>query len=214
VPVRYEAHALIKVSKITPVVLQNVVNGGVNDEASYDVYKKTQMQLLKSNFVLSRAARKSEMVALVTMQEHKDDPVGFLERSLIVDYPGDAELMRVAIKGTRRDELPIIVNSVVDAYMDEIVSGDKVARLKQKDLLAQHYSTNQEAFRQKADKFKKLARELGASNSESARLRKKIFEQRLESLVASADALRERIRNVEVQISLLKERKAKATGGT
>ena len=106
VPIHYEAQALIKVQKVLPVVIQNVRNGGVDEGAAYDIYKKTQLQLLKSNFVLSRAARRSEMAALRTMQEHKDDPVGFLERNLIVDYPGDAELMRVAFKGTRRDELP------------------------------------------------------------------------------------------------------------
>ena len=148
VPVHYEAQALIKVSKVLPVVIQNVVNGGRYEDEDYGVYKKTQLQLLKSKFVLSRAARKSEMVSLPTMQEHKADPVGFLESHLIVDYPGDAELLRVAIKGTAHcDDLPVIVNSVVDSYMEEIVSGDKAARLKQKDLLAQNYSKNQEAFR-------------------------------------------------------------------
>ena len=210
VPVHYEAQALIKVSKVLPVVIQNVVNGGRYEDEDYGVYKKTQLQLLKSKFVLSRAARKSEMVSLPTMQEHKADPVGFLESHLIVDYPGDAELLRVAIKGTRRDDLPVIVNSVVDSYMEEIVSGDKVARLKQKDLLAQNYSKNQEAFRTKSDKFNKLAREVGASSSEGARIRKKIAEQRLEASVASADALKQRIRDVELQILLLKESKPKA----
>ena len=115
--------------------MQNVRNGGQDEGAAYDIYKKTQLQLLKSNFVLSRAARKPEMAGLETMQEHKEDPVGFLESKLVVDYPGDAELMRVAIKGTHREELPIIVNSIVESYMDEIVNGDKVARLKQRDLL-------------------------------------------------------------------------------
>ncbi|HEX4144671.1 MAG TPA: hypothetical protein VHY91_14285 [Pirellulales bacterium] len=214
VPVHYEAQALIWVGKIQPVLLQNVMNGGVDERPeAYDVYKKTQLQLVKSPFALGRAARRSEMQKLVTMQEHKDDPVGFLESKLIVDYPGDGELMRVAMKGTRRDELPVIVNSIVDSYIDEIVSGDKVARLKQKDLLAQNYSTNQEKFRQQSDKFRKLARELGAGSSESARLRKKIAEQRLDATVASANALRQRIRDVELQISLLKERKAKTADG-
>ena len=166
VPIHFEAQALIKVSKILPVVLQNVETGGHDEKDAYDIYKKTQLQFVKSNFVLSRAARKPEMVSLITMREHRDDPVGFLEKNLIVDYPGDAELMRVAFKGKRRDDLPIIVNSIVDSYMAEIVSGDKMGRIKQKDLLAQNYSTNQEMFRQKSERFKKLARELGASGSE------------------------------------------------
>ena len=77
VPIRFEAQALIKVSKVMPVVMQNVRNGGADEGAAYDIYKKTQLQLLKSNFVLSRAARKPEMAALRTMQEHKEDPGRF-----------------------------------------------------------------------------------------------------------------------------------------
>ena len=213
VPIHYEAQSLIKVQKIRPALIQNVQNGGQDDEESYDLLKKTQLQLLKSNFVLSRAARRSEVLALPTMQEHKNDPVGFLESKLIVDYPGDAELMRVAMKGTHRDDLPVIVNAVVQSYMDEIVNGDKISRLKQRDLLTQHYSKNQEEFRNRSEKFHALARRLGISNSESARMRKKIAEQRLESMVESANALAQRIRDQELEIMLLKERKAKAGDG-
>jgi len=213
VPVHYEAQSLIKVHRIQPVVLQNVTNGGIDEVAAYDIFKKTQMQLLKSNFVLARAARRSEMVALKTMQEHKEDPVDFLESNLIVDYPGDAELMRVAIKGTHRDDLATIVNAVVQSYMDEVVNADQVVRLKQRDLLNQHYSKNQEEFRNKSEKYHALINQLGFSNSESARLRRKIAEQRLELLVESANALEQRIREQELQILLLKERKAKEGDG-
>ncbi len=92
-----------------------------------------------------------------TIQEHKnkDDPDGYLESKLLVDYPGDAELMRVSIKGTYRDDLPVIVNAIVDSYMDEIVNGDQVARLKQRDLLDQHYHKNQEEYRTRSEKFAK-----------------------------------------------------------
>jgi outer membrane lipoprotein-sorting protein len=205
-PIRYEAQALIKVGKGVPFIIQDVSN--TDEGRDYEIYKKTQLQLLKSNFVLSRAARKPEMVNLATMKEHRDDPAGFLEGNLLVDYPGDAELMRVALKGKWRDELPVVVNAVVDSYMDEIVMGDKVGRLRQKDLLAQNYSANQEAFRQKSEKFKKLARELGASSSEGARMRKKLADQRLESLVANRNTLMQRVRDVQFQISMLKQRKS------
>ena len=213
VPVHYEAESLIKVQRVVPVVIQNARNGGADDGESYDIFKKTQLQLLKSAFVLSRAARRSEVASLRTMQEHKEDPEGFLESKLIVDYPGDAELMRVALKGTHRDDLPIIVNAIVDAYMNEIVNGEQVARLKQRDLLDQHYHKNQEEFRNKSNKLRALTKQLGASNSDSARLRRKIAEQRLESMVENANVMAQRIRDQEVEILSLKERKAKAGDG-
>ena len=117
------------------------------------------------------------------------------------------------LKGTHRDDLAKIVNAIVHSYMDEIVNGDQVARLKQRDLLDQHYHKNQEEFRHKSDKYRALARQIGASSSESARLRKKIAEQRLESMVERRNSLTERIRDQEFEILLLKERKAKAGEG-
>jgi hypothetical protein len=213
VPVHYEAVSLIKVQRIQPVVIQNARNGGADEGAAYDIYKKTQLQLLKSNFVLARAARRSEVVALQTMQEHKADPVGFLERNLIVDYPGDAELMRVAFRGTHRDDLPIIVNAIADSYMNEIVNGDQIARLKQRDLLDQHYHKNQEEFRNRSEKFKMLSRQIGASSSEGAQMRKKLAEQLLETLVQSRINLEQQFRDVDIRIAVLKERAAKQADG-
>ncbi|HTU24520.1 MAG TPA: hypothetical protein VMF30_03930 [Pirellulales bacterium] len=205
VPLRFEAQALVRVSKAVPVILENVQKNLADDNQTYEIFKKTQLQFMKSNFVLSRAVRRPDMQDLATMREHKDDPVGYLERNLIVDYPGDAELMRVALKGRQRDDLPKIVNAVVDSYMDEIVSGDKITRLKQRDLLNQNYSMNQEKFRQLHDRFKKLAAELGASSSEGAKLRKKLAEERLEATVANARELTHRIQQQEIQIRYLKE---------
>ncbi len=209
VPVRYEAQSLIKIQKIMPVVIQNARNGGQDEGAAYDIYKKTQLQLLKSNFVLGRATRSPEMAGLQTMQEHKADPVGFLESKLVVDYPGDAELMRVAIKGTRREELATIVNTIVQSYMDEVVNADNVAKLKQRDLLNQHYSKNQEEFRTKSEKYHTLINQLGASTSEAAQMRKRLAERALESLVTSRNELMKRIRDQKLQMSLLEARKTK-----
>ena len=171
-PVHYDAQALIKVSKVLPVVIQNVQNGGQDEGAAYEVFKKTQMQWVKSPFVLARAARKPEMLKLATMKEHKDDPVGYLEGKITVDYPGDAELMCVSMKGTHRDDLATIVNSVVEAYMEEIITGDKMARLKQRDLLNQHYSRSKVEYRDLASSYHELAKQLGANSSETAMIAK------------------------------------------
>ena len=192
-------------------MIENVATGGVDDAATYDVFKKTQMQWVKSPFVLGRAARKPEMVKLTTMREHKDDPVGYLESKITVDYPGDAELMRVAIKGTHRDDLATIVNSVVEAYMEEIVAGDKMARLKQRDLLNEHYSKNKVQYRDKAASYHELAKQLGANSSETAQMRKKLLMMKLESLIASRNALKNQIRDYDFKIEVLKQDGAKPT---
>ena len=89
--------------------------------------------------------------------------------------------------------------------------GDKVARLKQRDLLNQHYSKNQEEFRNKKDKFRALANQLGASSSESAQIRKKLAERALESSVANRNALMQRIRDHKLQVALVEARRPRGS---
>ncbi len=194
-------------------MIQNVSNGGVDEGAAYDVYKKTQMQWVKSPFVLGRAARKPDMMKLQTMKEHKDDPVGYLENKLSVDYPGDAELMRVSIKGTHRDDLATIVNSVVEAYMEEIVTGDKMARLKQRDMLNEHYSKSKVEYRDLAASYHELAKQMGANSSQTAEMRKKLLTMKLESLIQDRNELERRQREHELRVRLLEQMRDKGKEG-
>src|SRR5262249_57248290 len=91
----------------------------------FTVFKRTQVQLLKSNFVLQATLREKDIARLEMVRENSDDPVAWLQGQLIIDYPDDAEIMRVAIKGKKKDETTKLVDKVVDEYMKEVVERDK-----------------------------------------------------------------------------------------
>jgi polysaccharide biosynthesis transport protein len=201
VPVRYEAVALVRVHKSKLDVF-----GGQTPNEEYETYKRTQLQLIKSNFVLVRAARKPDMVKLRLIQEHKDDPVSYLDTQLQVEYPGDAELLKVSMKAALRDELPVIINAVVEAYMDEIVNAERNEQLKRRDTLDRNHSKNLEEIRKKTSAYHALAKQLGTANSESAQVKKKLALQQLDATVFSRNKVVESLREQGLKILLLNKR--------
>ncbi len=105
IPVKYEAFALLKVSGKPPSVLQD--SAAAVDE--FAVFKRTQVQLLLSNVVLQGTLRDTAINRLTTIKQQSDDTISWLKDQLIVDYPNDAEIMRIAMKGERKDVLLIDV---------------------------------------------------------------------------------------------------------
>src|SRR5207249_4626500 len=127
-----EAFALLRVAGTRKVILGTPA--GTN-EGDYQNYKRNQQQLVKSHVVLAAVLRKPGAMQIATMQEHKDEALDWLENQLVVDYPGDAEILRIAMKGALPSDLAKIVNLVKDCYKEEIADAERSRELKQFDTL-------------------------------------------------------------------------------
>jgi hypothetical protein len=148
-PVQYEAFALVNVRRNEPTVLSKA--GTSNEE--FDVYKRTQVQLMLSTNVLNGVLRNSDINQLSIVQEHMHDPVDWLKEQLKIDYPDDAEVMRVAMKGADASDLVKIVDKVVHVYMKEIVEAAKLRRVAAEAKL-------RDAFDKETAEYTKKLREL------------------------------------------------------
>ena len=80
--------------------------------------------------VLQGTLRDAQINRLSLIKEHSDDPVAWLNNQLVIDYPDDAEVLRLAMSGTNRDEVVKIVNKIVEVYMKEIVQRERDLRLE------------------------------------------------------------------------------------
>ncbi len=58
----------------------------------------------------------------------KKNPVDWLQRNLSVSFPGHAEVMQVSLSGDDPKEVTILVNAVVDTYLNEIVSAERAEK--------------------------------------------------------------------------------------
>ncbi len=166
-PVHYEAFALLKVAGKPPTVLER--RAGAADE--FAVYKRTQVQLIRSGMVLQGTLRDTKINALSLIKDHSDDPIAWLNNQLVIDYPDDAEILRLAMTGTDRDEVVKIVNKIVEVYMKEIVERDRDRRLEQESKLQASYSKMTANLQKQQDSLHALEALHNTSGSESAKLK-------------------------------------------
>jgi hypothetical protein len=87
--------------------------------------------LVKSRLVLNAALKNEKVVNADPAFLHDRDTLSWLEQEIKVDFPSGPEIMRVSMVGDKTEELVILVDAVVDAYMKEFQSSQSLA-LKQR----------------------------------------------------------------------------------
>lgn len=107
-------------------------------EADYDAYRKTQVQLIKSPFVLAAALRRPGISKLEAVRE-KDDQVGWLQDRIRGAAPADSEVVQIRMRGADPHEVQQLVNAVAHAYLSEVVNKDRDDRLARHDVLERKY---------------------------------------------------------------------------
>jgi len=121
---RYTATAMIRIAASNQSVLFPTADRG---GPSFDIYKATQLEYLRSRFVLIAALRQPEVSRLPSIQEQLD-PVQWVAQNLSVRFPGNSEFMNVSFSSTRPEETAVLVNAIVDAYMREVVDTEQRER--------------------------------------------------------------------------------------
>ncbi len=197
-PVKYEAFALLKVSGMPPQILEP---GGVAAN-EFDIFKRTQVQLFLSNVVLNGVLREPAINNLPLVQRNADDPISWLKGELMIDYPDDAEIMRVAMKGERKDDILRIVNKVVEVYMKEIVQRDKQLRQRQESELGVAYERQTAEYQKALDALRALEAIHKTSGSEEAQLKKMMAMEELNMLVADRSQIVDLLANNDMQLML------------
>ena len=135
------------------------------DTAEYEAYKKTQLQLMKSPNVLQAALRKPGIEQLETLQESGADQIGWLSRSLVVTAVPESEVVQVRLRGKKPDEVAKILNSVTNAFLDDVVNKERTERLGRRDALEKKFKENMTELRNRRDVLNNLARTLGTRDS-------------------------------------------------
>jgi capsular exopolysaccharide synthesis family protein len=162
---KYSASAFLEVdADVRPLIFETADNPARG--SSYGLYQNTQKQLLVTPFVLNAALRDEEVAGLSVIQS-KADPVAWLQEALKVEFPANGEIMQVSIETESPTACVKLVNSVVSAYMNEVVVADRNERLQRLDSLERVYSDAEAKVRNKRAELKTLASALRTGDSES-----------------------------------------------
>jgi hypothetical protein len=202
-PTQYEVYALIRVQGKRPSVLAEVPES----KEEFAAFKRTQIQTIVSPLVLEPTVSDPSVAKVRTIRDQAiPDAANWLKRQLIIDFPDDAELMRVALKGRKPEELKIIIDKVVDKYMKEVVYREKEKKLEQEGKLAASYEEYTKRLQDQMRSVHALERLNKVSSSEVALVHKKIANEALQDAVNYRRELYRKMRDVALKIELEKAR--------
>ncbi len=200
-PVQYEAYALLRVSSTSPTVLSQVRE---ETRGEFEIFKRTQVQLLLSGLVLRGAVREPEIKQLSVIKQHDDDPVAWLRDELLLDYPDDAEILRVSLKGENPADIVKIVDKVVDNYLTEVVQTERMRSLQQEDKLERKYKQITAEFTREKDALLGMEQLARVDTTAAGQVERKLTEENLQEAIATRNFLNRQILENEIKINLLR----------
>jgi succinoglycan biosynthesis transport protein ExoP len=172
------------------------------DTNEYDSYRKTQVTLIKSPFLMTSVLRRPGIAELETIREAEEDPVGWLTRSVQVTAPMESEVMQVRLRGQHASDLAKIVNAVTKAYLEDIVQKDRAETLARRDALEKKYKENMTELRERREMFNTLARTLGTRDSHEVSTQRSLLLDHLSSVRAQLTQAQRDIAAIDAELAI------------
>lgn len=140
-------------------------------------------------------------MSLVRSQE---DPAAWLEDNLKVSFLEKTDILRVSLDGTEAKELPVLVNAVKDAYMEEEVNAQRNKKLKLLDDLERVYLSSDEKIRNQRAALRDLAQRLKSSDVQALSIKQKAILDGYASLRKELSLLQAQVRSAETALAVRK----------
>ncbi len=174
---QYTATAKIRIASQQERIVFDTID--MTTQSSFDTYKNTQSQLVKSRFVLVGALRNPEVAELPIVREQVD-AVAWLAKEPRVSFPMGGEIMEVSLTADDPNATTKLVNAVVDSYMKEVAERESKERLERKDELEKHTSQKEEELRLLRNQLYQLQEQSGTGETETLSTMERIAIQELE----------------------------------
>jgi len=150
-PPKYTATARLLVPEVPPRFMYTTRETGTN----YQIFRQTQLVLIKSQKVLDAVLRKPEVQALEEIRS-REDPTAWLRENVNADFPQGAEVLEIRMSGFNPNALATIVNATNDAYLNEVVNVDYSGRQERLKKLREFEKTLADSLRNKRENLRRL----------------------------------------------------------
>lgn len=157
---KYQVRAMVHIASVP----ERLIGRGPGDgEANFAYFQKTQIARVKSQVVLDSVLRNPEIASLKILLLQRS-PKEWLFSRLEADFKQGPEVLSISMKGDETEDMPVILNAVMKAYLEEFVNVEE-ARLKARlQKLTEVQTKQQQAVSQKRAKLHKLAAKMGAGD--------------------------------------------------
>ncbi|MEN6407792.1 MAG: hypothetical protein ABFC77_15150 [Thermoguttaceae bacterium] len=152
-----------------------------SSDERYTIYKNTQRQLVTSRFVLLAALRKPEVARLPSVQQagRRGDAVKWLDRHIEVKSPDNSEIMTISVTQSDPREAVALARAVTDAYLAEVVNAEQAQKRQRLSELDRVYVEKETEVRGRRKNLKKLAEQLGTSDSKTLTIKQRLAMEEL-----------------------------------
>jgi hypothetical protein len=220
IPKKSVVTAIYRVSRERPSILEEDFAHRY-DEREYEVFKKSQLAMLRSYFILEAAVRKPGISSLATFAGDVD-PMKWLEENLEAEYIEDSEYLAISLKGSesQMDDFTLIVDAVSKAYADETVYKERARRSASKDVLNRSLEDINKKIADKSSVMLEIAKDSGRHDETAAAALRQLCLDRLERVELELMRLEnnqlslegggedENSKSLETRIAQLRERQA------
>jgi capsular exopolysaccharide synthesis family protein len=201
---QYTATAYLRIASTEP----RLVSGSASSNSQeFDVYKRTQKELVLGRFVLQAALRNPQVASIRKVQENLD-PAAWLGKALTVDFPGGAEIMSISMSGDSSSEVAALVNAVMDAYLHEVVEVEAHQERNKLDKLTEANERTIEESRKRRDALRERVDAVGTGDSQALTLKQQIALQRYATLQGEHTRVELELSEAEVELEDLRREQA------
>ena len=196
------AAGVLLVNAQTPFVFEaTMVN--VNE---FNTFKRSQQSLVASRAVLTDALRKPEVAELKMIKRLGSKAIAYLENSIGTDYGSGPERLTVTLLGTDEDkaELPIVLNAIMDSYLEIIVRNKQNHRSGRLQILQELHENYIKILDEKRQTLEVLSQAVGAKDTAEANLKRELAVARLASAKKKMFEFQDKREDLEYELKLHK----------
>lgn len=204
-PPTYTARALLHVS-VQPARGLFTAPEGQEGSEEFLAHQRTQAAVLKSRDVIQAALRQPRVAERREVQE-RPHPVLWLAENLRVDSNLGPEILSVSLSGNHPDDLPVLVNAIVQAYLQERANKERLKQPVRLEQLEGNYRRLADTLRRKRALLRELETNLGVDSPQMVLLRYQSALQQLTDTGKEAMQTRVALKSAQIELALLKSDK-------
>jgi hypothetical protein len=198
------ATAVLQVRAAQPRIFP--VDDAKVDWKEFEFYRANLAAAIKSMPVIDSALNDKSLAALPIVKQHGAEADDWLSDAIEVDVPANSEFMSVTINSGEKNQSRTLVNAVVNAFIREIVEKETYEHRQRRDSLEKQLNGLTQRILDKKRQFDELSRQIGTSDSEAVRVKKRIAQEEVDSLLHRRSDLEKGIADLDLKIKMAEMR--------
>lgn len=208
-PPTYKARAMVHLSSAPEAILNRQVHDGGRD---FGALQQTQKTVVRSQMVLNAALKQPDVSALSIVTENPNT-LAWLTKEIEADFSMGPEILSISLAGDKPEELVVLVNAVMKAYLDEFANEEVKKRQARLEHLKGLKAQQENVLKAKLKILERFAPKLGAGDAKNVQV---WYEMKVKHLGKAKDqllAVQGQIRKAEIDLKGQERARERAESG-